>query len=50
MRTFVRHNSLSLFFGLIFIASLVGQALVGWHLFNSEQLAEGLGAFASTST
>jgi hypothetical protein len=43
MRTFIRHNSLTLFFGLIFIASLVGQALVGWHLFNSEQLAEGLG-------
>ena len=43
MRTFVRHNSLTLFFGLIFIVSLVGQALVGWHLFNSEQLAEGLG-------
>ncbi len=43
MRTFIRHNSLTLFFGLIFIVSLVGQALVGWHLFNSEQLAEGLG-------
>ena len=43
MRTFIRHNSLTLFFGLIFIVSLVGQALVGWHLFNSDQLAEGLG-------
>ena len=43
MRTFLRHNSLSLFFGGIFLASLVGQALVGWHLFNSEQLAERLG-------
>ena len=43
MRNFVRHNSLTLFFGLIFIASLAGQAVVGWHLFNSEQLAEGLG-------
>ena len=43
MRTVIRHNSLGLFFGVIFIVSLVGQALVGWHLFNSEQLAERLG-------
>jgi hypothetical protein len=43
MRTFVRHNSLALFFGAIFIVSLIGQAWVGWRLFNSEQLAEGLG-------
>jgi hypothetical protein len=41
--TFLRNNSLSLFFGVIFLASLVGQALVGWHLFNAEQVAERLG-------
>jgi hypothetical protein len=43
MRTFVRENSLSLFFGLIFLASLVGQAFAGWHQFNAQQVAEGLG-------
>jgi hypothetical protein len=43
MRTFVRHNGLSLFFGLIFLASLAGQAFAGWHQFNAIQAAEGLG-------
>jgi hypothetical protein len=43
MRTFLRHNSLSLFFGTIFLVSLVGQAVAGWHQFNAEQVAEGLG-------
>ncbi len=40
MRTFVRENSLSLFFGLIFVVSLVGQSLVGWQQFNAMQTAE----------
>lgn len=40
MRTFVRENSLSLFFGLIFVVSLVGQSLVGWQQFNATQIAE----------
>jgi hypothetical protein len=43
MRNFLRDNSLSLFFGLIFMLSLVGQAFAGWHQFNSEQAAEHLG-------
>lgn len=43
MRTFLRHNSLSLFFGLIFAISLLGQAVAGWHQFNAEQVAEQLG-------
>jgi len=43
MRRFVRECSLSLFFGVIFIGALVGQAVAGWHQFNSDQLAEGLG-------
>jgi hypothetical protein len=43
MRRFVRECSLSLFFGVIFIGALVGQAFAGWHQFNSDQLAEGLG-------
>ncbi len=42
MRRFVKHNSLSLFFGLLFLLTLVGQSLAGWQLFNSEQAAEGL--------
>jgi len=43
VRPFVKHNSLSLFFGLLFLLTLVGQSLAGWQLFNSEQAAEGLG-------
>jgi hypothetical protein len=38
MRGFVRDNSLGLFFGAIFLASLVGQALVGHADFNHLQL------------
>ena len=43
MRTFLRENSLSLFFGLIFMASLAGQAYAGWHQLNAEQAAAHLG-------
>jgi hypothetical protein len=39
---FVRNNSLSLTFGLLFLASLVGQAFTGLADFNSQQVAEGL--------
>jgi uncharacterized protein DUF6766 len=42
MRAFLRNNSLSLFFGLIFLLALVGQAVAGWHGFNDEQTAEHL--------
>jgi hypothetical protein len=42
MRKFVRQNSLGLFFGVIFLLALVGQALAGWKQFNDEQLAESL--------
>ena len=38
----VRNNSLSLFFGLLFVVSLVGQALVGHADYNSEQVVDGL--------
>ena len=41
LRGFVRHNSLSLFFLVIFLAALVGQAIAGHNLFNEEQLAHG---------
>jgi hypothetical protein len=43
MRKFMKGSSLSLFFGAIFLAALVGQAVAGWHQFNSDQLATGLG-------
>ncbi|MFL6003610.1 MAG: DUF6766 family protein [Nocardioides sp.] len=42
MRRFLRENSLSLFFGLIFVGSLVGQSFAGWQQFNATQLAEHL--------
>jgi len=35
----LRHQSLPLVFGLLFLGSLVGQALTGWHRFNDEQHA-----------
>ena len=37
LRTFIRENSLSLFFLAIFLAALVGQAIAGYHLYNAEQ-------------
>jgi hypothetical protein len=43
MRTFVKENSLSLGFGLLFLAALVAQSIAGWHQFNAEQAAESLG-------
>lgn len=42
MRSFFRENSLSLFFGVIFLLALVGQSFAGWAAFNDEQTAEGL--------
>jgi hypothetical protein len=39
MTRFLRESSLSLFFGGLFLASLVAQALVGHVDFNNEQLA-----------
>jgi hypothetical protein len=39
---FVKDNSLSLGFGVLFIATLVGQALSGAADFNSNRIAEGL--------
>jgi hypothetical protein len=37
MRNFARDNGLALFFGTIFLASLIGQALVGHADFNHIQ-------------
>ena len=41
MRRFLRENGLTLFFGLIFIAALVAQAITGWDAFNEEQVRHG---------
>jgi hypothetical protein len=35
----LRHQSLPLVFGLLFLGSLVGQALTGWHEYNDQQRA-----------
>jgi hypothetical protein len=39
LRRFVSENSLSLFFLVIFLAALVGQAIAGHSLYNQEQVA-----------
>jgi hypothetical protein len=38
----LRENGLSLFFGSIFLAALLGEALTGWAAYNNEQVADGL--------
>jgi hypothetical protein len=43
MKQWLRENSLSLVFGVLFVGALVGQAFTGWHQFNAEQFAEGMG-------
>lgn len=46
MRSALRNHSLGLFFGLLFLLSLVGHALAGWHEFNAVQTAEGFGTLS----
>ncbi|HLM05455.1 MAG TPA: DUF6766 family protein [Blastococcus sp.] len=41
-RGFLRDNGLSLVFGALFVATLVGQAISGTADFNAQQIAEGL--------
>jgi hypothetical protein len=41
MRRFLRENSLSVFFLVIFVAALIGQAIAGHSLYNDEALAHG---------
>jgi Domain of unknown function (DUF6766) len=43
LRRFVRDNSLSIFFGALFLGALVGQAIAGHIAFNNDQLAHGEG-------
>jgi hypothetical protein len=42
MRTFLRHNSLSLFFLALFVLTLVGQSFAGWHQLNALRAADHL--------
>jgi hypothetical protein len=41
VRRFLRENSLSIFFGALFLAALVGQSVTGHIAYNHEQLAHG---------
>ena len=41
MRRFARENSLALFFGVLFLAALAGQAVAGHIAYNEDQLAHG---------
>ena len=43
MGRFFRLSSLSIFFLLLFVAALVGQAWSGWLQFNDQQVAQGMG-------
>ena len=42
MRRFLRENGLSVFFGVIFLAALLGQSLSGLAEVNQQQVAQGL--------
>jgi hypothetical protein len=42
MRKFLRENSLTLFFGALFIGAVVGQSFAGWQEFNAGQVADHL--------
>lgn len=46
MRTFLRNNSLSLFFLALFVLSLAGQSVAGWHQANAVLAAEHLDRLA----
>jgi hypothetical protein len=46
MRRFVRENSLSLFFGVLFLTALGGQSVAGQRAFNAEQVAHGEDAYS----
>jgi membrane protein implicated in regulation of membrane protease activity len=41
VRLWLKNNSLSLFFLVIFVATLLGQSFAGQHAFNEEQLQHG---------
>jgi hypothetical protein len=41
MRRFIRENSLGIFFGVLFLLALAGQAIAGHIAYNQDQLAHG---------
>ncbi|NUT55710.1 MAG: hypothetical protein HOQ03_06980, partial [Thermoleophilia bacterium] len=41
MRRFLFENGLSVFFGALFLATLVAQTFAGQHAFNAEQVEHG---------
>ena len=43
MKNFLRTSTLSIFFFVLFVAALIGQAFAGWAQFNDQQIAQGLG-------
>jgi hypothetical protein len=43
---FLRENGLSLFFGVLFLSALVGQAFAGWAEYNNQLLADGLSSIS----
>ena len=49
MHRFIRENSLSLFFGVLFLGSLAGHSVAGWLQFNDEQVAEHLDRISWTT-
>jgi hypothetical protein len=48
MRLWLRNNSLSVFFGVLFAAALLGQSVAGHRTFNEEQRAHGEPALSYT--
>ena len=42
MSRFLRASSLSIFFLVLFVVALVGQAIAGWLQFNDQQVAQGM--------
>jgi hypothetical protein len=43
MSRFLKASSLSIFFLVLFVVALVGQAIAGWLQFNDQQVAQGMG-------
>jgi len=55
VRRFLRENSLSVFFGLLFLSALTGQAIAGHLSYNQDQIAHGeptisLGRYLTSSS
>jgi hypothetical protein len=55
MRRFLRENSLGVFFGVLFLAALAGQAISGHIAYNQDQIAHGehaisLGRYLTSSS